>query len=173
MINELNKIIPKIPWLLKNKSFDTLLIDKYPPIIYRLSLKISNNRTLFLHKLFNTGNDLALMHSHSWKFACKVLQGEYEMGVGFSEDRNKPPQSVFTSYIKSGDCYEMLSSNMWHYTKPTKNTKYSYSVMLVGERTRERKAQNNSPILLSDKKDMILWFKNFNYKKISNGIDIL
>lgn len=82
------------------------------------------------------------MHSHSWNFACKVFEGEYEMGVGFSEDRNKPPLSCFTSFIKSGDIYEMLSPNIWLYTKPLKNIEYTYSALLIGERCRERRAEN-------------------------------
>lgn len=163
MIGELKKILPSLPELLKSDKWNTLLINKYPPIIYRLSLRLSDSRTLLLHKLFNTEHEQAFMHSHSWSFACKVLHGEYEMGVGYSEDRNNPPQSTFTSFVKAGDYYEILSPNVWHYTKPTKHTEYSYSVMLIGERCRERKAENNLPISQLDKDNMMSWFSKYKF----------
>ncbi len=160
MIEELQNLIIQIPNLLLLHETDSLLINKYPPIIHRISIKISDNRTLFLHKLFNTNSERALMHSHSWNFACKVLQGEYEMGIGFSSDRNKPPTSVYTSFVKAGDIYEITSPNVWHYTKPTSDTPYSYSVMLIGERHRERKAENNEKLSKYDKEELLSWFLN-------------
>ena len=159
MIEELNQILPQIPKLLLNNKWDSLLINKYPPVIYRLSLKISNDRTLLLHKLFNTNSDQALMHSHSWPLACKVLNGEYETGIGYSNDRNHTPKSDFTSFVKSGDIYEILSPNLWHYTKPVKNCKFTYSVLLIGERCRERKAENNDKLSETNKQEMFSWFK--------------
>lgn len=80
------------------------------------------------------------------------------MGVGFSDDRSKPPQSIFTSFVKAGDVYEMLSPNIWHYTRPSAETQFSYSVMLIGERCRERRAENNSPLSQEQKDEMISWF---------------
>ena len=157
MIKELNSLLPTIPNLIRNNNWNTLLINKYPPIIHRLSLKISENRTILLHKLFNTEDELALMHSHSWAFACKVLQGGYEMGIGFSQNRDIPPKPIMTSMIKSGDIYEMTSPDVWHYTKPLEN-KISYSVLLIGDRCRERKAENNSPLSSIQKEDCVSWF---------------
>lgn len=157
MIKELEALLPEIPNLIKNQEWDTLLINKYPPVIHRLSLKISEHRTLLLHKLFNTEDELALMHSHSWSFACKVLQGGYEMGVGFSSDRSVVPRALMTSMVNSGDIYEMTSPDIWHYTKPLEN-KVSYSVLLIGDRCRERKAENNSPLSLFQKQECIDWF---------------
>lgn len=159
MIVELQKLILSIPSLLKNPNeWESLLINKYPPIIHRVSYKLSTNRTLLLHKLFNTEKEHAFMHSHSWPFACKVIKGEYEMGVGFSNNRNNPPKSVFTSFVKAGDVYEMLSPDIWHYTKPTENTECSYSILLIGERCRERKAENNSSLSDKQKNELLLWF---------------
>jgi hypothetical protein len=162
MIKELENLLPSIPLLLENEeAWGTLLINKYPPTIHRAFLKLSDDRILLLHKLFNTQHEHALMHSHSWPFACKVIMGGYEMGVGFSEDRNQPPQSVFTSVIKTGDIYEMLSPDVWHYTKPAENTEYSYSIMLIGKRCRERKAENNSPLFTTQKNELFSWFKAY------------
>lgn len=101
------------------------------------------------------------MHSHSWNFACKVLDGEYEMGVGFSENRNEPPIPIFTSFIKAGDTYEMLSPNIWHYTKPLKHIDCTHSIMLIGSRIRDRQAQNNEKLFDKDKSETLNWFKDY------------
>lgn len=161
MITELKSLLPNVPGLLKSNAWDSLLIDRFPPVIHRLSLRLSENRTLLLHKLFNTGDAQALMHSHSWDFACKVLFGEYEMGVGYSEDRNKPPTSVFTSFVREGEVYEILSPNIWHYTKPTRTTPFSCSVMLIGPKHRARQAMNNSPLSPAQRDDVLDWFSNY------------
>ncbi len=164
MINELKSLLPYVPdFLKKEEQWGSLLINKYPPVIHRLSFKISETRTLLLHKLFNTKDEKALMHSHSWPFALKLLKGEYEMGVGFSKNREEVPKSIFTSFVKTGDFYEMLTPDIWHYTKPTKETDFSCSVMLIGERSRERKAENNLPLSLAQKKEMFDWFKKHNW----------
>lgn len=158
MIRELNSILEYLPNLIKLQSWNTLLINKHPPIIHRCSLQIAPDRTLLLHKVFHT-NEQPLMHSHSWDLACKVLQGEYEMGVGFSSDRNIIPPSIYKTIVKFGDIYEMTSSDIWHYTKPL--TPYSYSVILIGERTRERRAENILPLPAKDKVDMMKWFATY------------
>lgn len=140
-------------------SWESLLIDKYPPVIHRLYRKISDNRTVILHKLHHSGTESCLMHSHSWAFALCIVKGGYEMGMGFSKDRNQIPETIFQMQIKEGDIYEMTSSDVWHYTKPLLN-ELSYSVMLVGDRWRERKAENNEPLGSSDKEDIFNYFKS-------------
>jgi hypothetical protein len=108
MIQELENLISYLPFLLEDEDkLDSLLIEKYPPVIHRLSLRLTDNRTLILHKLFHCAGQHALMHSHSWPFALKVIEGGYEMGMGFSADRNQPPQATYKTLVKPGDTYEM------------------------------------------------------------------
>jgi hypothetical protein len=160
MTNELNALLPKLPELLKDQSkWESLLIDKYPPTIYRLSLKLSDDHTLILHKLFSDPNEPAYIHSHSWPFAIKIIEGCYEMGVGFSADRSITPPIIYKTMIKAGDTYEMTSSDVWHYTQPLTNQP-SYSIMLVGKRWRERLAQNNSPLSDDQRKQVFDYFIN-------------
>ncbi len=164
MIDELKQLLPQIPLLIKlRQDWQSLLINKYLPIIHRLSLKISDNRALLLQKVFNTNDKKAYMHSHSWKLACYLYDGEYEMGVGYSEDRNKTPETIFTSFVKSGDIYEILSPDLWHYTKPIKNIECTHSAMLIGERYRERRSENNLPLSEIQKQSMFKWYLNAAY----------
>lgn len=140
-------------------NWGSLLIDKYPPVIHRLYRKISDNRTVMLHRLFHSGDDPCLMHSHSWPFAIKIIDGGYEMGIGFSKDRNVTPPTISQMLIKEGDMYDMTSSDIWHYTKPLTNYE-SHSIMLVGNRWRERKAQNNDSLPEEVKLELFNYFKS-------------
>lgn len=159
MIKELTQILPQVPDLLLDKeSWGSLLIDKYPPVIHRMSYKLSETRTLILHRLFHCKSEKAYMHSHSWPFALKIIQGGYEMGIGFSSNRNVSPAALATVYLKEGNTYEMTSSDIWHYTKPVEHAE-SWSIMLIGPRWRERKASNNLPLNEFQKDEMFNFFK--------------
>ena len=166
MISDLETAILNLNHYLQDRDkWESLLIDRYPPTIHRLSLKIGDNRTLLLHKLFNCQGQKAFMHSHSWSLACKVVEGGYEMGVGFSNDRNIVPQATFTSIVKPGDVYEITNSNTWHYTKCAPETSHSYSIMIIGPRERERKALNNSRLTESQRNEVFDYFDNYNLIK--------
>jgi len=159
MIAELKDEIKNLPqYLSQPEKWTSLLIDKYPPVIHRLQYKISDTRSLLLHKLYNCEGEHALMHSHSWPLAVKVIEGGYEMGVGFSNDRSQVPVPVFTSFVKPGDYYEMINSKCWHYTKCSDEVKYSYSILLIGPRERERLAQNNDPLSEEQIKELFDYF---------------
>ncbi len=156
---ELQTHLLKLPGYLSHpQRWQSLLINKHPPVIHRLSLKVATDRTLILHKVFPCHRQSAYMHSHSWPFALKIISGGYEMGLGFSDNRNQVPPAVYTTLVKPGDIYEMSSSQIWHYTKPITDQP-SYSVMLIGERWRERQAQNHSPLSHDDKTHLLTYFK--------------
>jgi hypothetical protein len=144
-----------------HKLWSSLLIEKYPPVIHRLSLKLSITRTLVLHRLFKCQNTHAYMHSHSWPFAIKVIEGGYEMGVGFSSRRNVTPSVTYTTYVGAGNSYEMCSSDVWHYTKILEPVQESYSIMLIGPRQRPRYAQNNFPLNVEQRAAIFTFFKSY------------
>lgn len=65
MIQELELLIPKVKTLIQDKNnWNSLLINKYPPIIHRLSYKINQDRTLLLYKLYNCENSQPLIKSY-------------------------------------------------------------------------------------------------------------
>lgn len=163
MLAQLAEIENQLPELLSNRSkWQSLKIDKYPPVIHRLYLPLENGNTILLHRLFNCNGQHAYLHSHSWPFAIKVLEGGYEMGIGFSKDRDIPPDTAATVFIKAGDTYQITSPDVWHYTKPLTNEE-SWSIMLIGPRWRHRKAQNNEPLSAAEIDSMFEY-----YNKIRN-----
>jgi hypothetical protein len=161
-LQTLNKEIQNLPDYLANRDgWVSLLIEKYPPVIHRLFYRINDDYSIYLHKLFNCHGERAYMHSHSWPFALKLIEGSYEMGVGYSSDRDKPPESTFKTIVLPGNVYEMITPDTWHYTKPLPGCDYSYSVMVVGNRIRPRLAQNTSPLTEQQKSELFDYFENF------------
>lgn len=146
-IEKLDEICKMLPNLLSDKNeWKSLKINKHEPVIHRLYMELNENCTIILHKIFPCQNHKPLMHSHSWPFAVHVVEGGYEMSVGFSKNREDVPEPVYRTHIAAGDKYEMLSSDIWHTTKVNDKSIYSYSIMIIGKRWRERLAQNNDPL---------------------------
>lgn len=157
LLHELVGIEEHIEEYLKDESmWESLLVDKHHPVVHRLSLKLKDDRTLILHKI-HPSND-SYFHSHSWFFATKILEGGYEMGLGVSSDRDVPPSVSTIVTIRSGDSYQIWNSDVWHYTKATVP---SYSIMLMGPRLRERRAQNNSPLSSKQRRDLFDYVKRW------------
>jgi len=108
------------------KSVD---VNYHPPHVERLWCQLGNHR-LFLHFIHPCAAGESLFHPHPWPSAIHVLEGEYEMGVGFGEGLEEP--EVFSTIISQGSMYyDMPHRDGWHYVRPT--TSVCSSVMLTGE----------------------------------------
>lgn len=76
-----------------------------------------------------------LFHKHRWPAAFKMIQGSYEMGVAYSENKitsdeayNLPEISKFI--LTSGSYYEMINTHTLHYVRPLDGP--SISLMITG-----------------------------------------
>ncbi len=107
------------------KSLD---INYHPPHVERLWCQLGNYR-LYLHFIHPCEREQALFHPHPWPSAIHVLEGQYEMGMGFGEGLKEP--EVFSTILTQGGMYyEMPHRDGWHYVRPLS---VSSSVMLTGE----------------------------------------
>lgn len=107
------------------KSVD---IDYHPPHVERLWCQLGNYR-LYLHFIHPCKQEEALFHPHPWPSAIHVIEGQYEMGLGFGEGLKEP--EVFSTILTGGGMYyEMPHRDGWHYVRPLT---VSSSVMLTGE----------------------------------------
>ncbi len=108
------------------KSVD---INYHPPHVERLWCQLGKYR-LYLHFIHPCKKEEALFHPHPWPSAIHVIDGEYEMGMGFGEGLDEP--EIFSTIISQGSMYyEMPHKDGWHYVRPT--TQVCGSVMLTGE----------------------------------------
>lgn len=116
------------PWLLQN-DWNSLYIDYHPPIVERLWRTFEDKR-ISLHCIHPCEAHQALFHPHPWPSAMRVLQGEYEMAVGFGPGDTPPPHA--SRIIAEGGrfSYEMTHPDAWHYVRPIQHP--VYTVMVTG-----------------------------------------
>lgn len=109
--------------------WQTLDVDYEPPRVERLWTQLGDNR-LYLHRIHPCERGQALYHPHPWPSAVHLVEGRYEMAVGYGAGDEYPPHAM-TAVIASGTMYEMLDQDGWHDVRPLGGT--CLSVMLAGK----------------------------------------
>jgi hypothetical protein len=116
-----------LPGLLQSREgWHSLDVDYEPPRVERLWRGFEGDYRLYLHRIHPC--ETALYHPHPWPSAIKILEGGYEMAVGFGEG-NKPPPIAAVIKVAPGSSYEMLNIDGWHYVLPSVP---NLSVMITG-----------------------------------------
>lgn len=120
--------------LLMPDIWNTLDVDYFPPRVERLWTQYDPTHRLYIHIIHPT-LEPCLFHKHRWPAAFKMIEGCYEMGVGYSEKEitsneayNMPIISKFI--LNEGSYYEMINTHTLHYVKPLVNP--SISLMITG-----------------------------------------
>lgn len=107
----------------------SLFINYHHPYVERVWCQLGNYR-IYLHFIHTCTTEESLFHPHPWPSAIHVIEGEYEMGMGFGPGIEKP--EVFSTILSQGNMYyDMSHIDGWHYVRPTKSV--CSSVMLVGQ----------------------------------------
>lgn len=137
-MNEEKTLIEKLQQLERVKLYDLLCdasiwnsvdVNYHLPHVERLWCQLGKYR-LHLHFIHACEKGESLMHPHPWSSVIHVLEGEYEMGIGFGEGIDTP--EVFSTIVSQGSMYyEMPHRDAWHYVRPVKGV--CSSVMLTGE----------------------------------------
>lgn len=110
-------------WKLKHFVF-----DKPGFRIQRLYAPVGEN-TVRLHRFEPYGpRSAAMIHHHVWPMAARLLEGEYEMQVGYTEGNAEPP-CLMRLMMQAPMAYEMMDVNIWHSVRPLKQT---YTVLIHG-----------------------------------------
>lgn len=105
-------------------------INYHPPYVERLWMEMGEYR-INLHRIHSCGEGEALFHPHPWASAMRVLEGRYEMDVGYSESDDKPPVATTITFENGGSVYEMIDPNGWHSVRPLDDV--CYSLMVTGK----------------------------------------
>ena len=118
----------KLMELLEDYSiWHSLDIDYHPPHVERLWCQLGKYR-LYLHFIHPCTREQALFHPHPWPSVIHVIEGEYEMGMGYGTEEPE----IFSTILSQGSMYyEMPHRDGWHYVRPTKSV--CSSIMLTGE----------------------------------------
>lgn len=129
MLEVLARVEGELPQLLLDEAgWQSVDVDYHPPRVERLWRRWGDHR-VYLHRIHPCGREDALFHPHPWPSAMRVLEGEYEMAVGFGAGTTLPP--VAALMVTRGDFrYEMTHPDAWHYVRPLGAP--TLSVMVTG-----------------------------------------
>ena len=130
MLDVLAQLEESLPAMLGDEGlWHSLYVDYHPPIVERLWAHWRDYR-VFLHRIHPCAREQALFHPHPWPSAMRVLEGEYEMAVGFGAGMDEPP--IAALMVSRGDFrYEMTHPDSWHYVRPLGAP--TLSVMVTGK----------------------------------------
>jgi hypothetical protein len=130
MLDTLAAVERELPELLQDESgWNSVYIDYHPPTVERL-WRNWNGYRIYLHRIHPCAAGEALFHPHPWPSAMRILEGEYEMAVGYGKGETVPP--VAALMIAAGDFrYEMTDPDAWHYVRPLGRP--SVSLMVTGK----------------------------------------
>ncbi len=168
MIDKLQQIEKTMMLDLLNQThiWNSLFIDYHPPLVERLWTQVGTHR-IYLHFLHQCEPKDALFHPHPWPSAIHVIEGAYEMGLGFGKG-DGVPEKFCTILAPAGNFYyDMTHIDGWHYVRPT-NIVCS-SVMLAGptwDRESPKSDQPLKPLSNERKAVMIEYFRQY-YLKVN------
>src|SRR5262245_32103375 len=91
MLDVLEAFEKELPRLLADEgAWQSLYVDSHPPVVERLWRPWRAGRA-YLHRIHPCGPGEALFHPHPWPSAMRVLEGEYEMAIGYGSGVVPPP----------------------------------------------------------------------------------
>jgi hypothetical protein len=159
MLDALAYVEHFLPELLQDEtSWRSLYVDYHPPIVERLWTCWKGYR-IYLHRIHPCERAEALFHPHPWPSAMRVLEGKYEMAVGFGSGMETPP--VAALMIARGDFqYEMVHPDSWHYVRPLGEP--TFSVMVTGQpwaRESHRSTKPLHPLPPDQSAALLQWFR--------------
>lgn len=122
-----------LPELLQDAlGWHSLDVNYEPPHVERLWRPFADDFRLYLHRIHPC--DRALYHPHPWPSAIRLVEGEYEMGVGYSDASYTAPgfspPTAAKLILTKGSMYVMDDRDGWHYVKPLGGP--SLSIMITG-----------------------------------------
>ena len=143
MLDVLFQVEQALPQLLRaERDWQSLLVDYHPPTVERLWTTWQGFR-VYLHRIHPCEREQALFHPHPWPSAMRVLEGDYEMAVGFGAGMEAPP--VAALMIARGDFrYEMTHPNSWHYVRPLGRP--TLSLMVTGKPWAREAPRSTKPL---------------------------
>jgi hypothetical protein len=143
VLDVLFQVEQALPQLLYDEiAWQSLLVDYHPPTVERLWTNWQRYR-VYLHRIHPCEREQALFHPHPWPSAMRVLDGEYEMAVGFGAGSETPP--VAALMIARGDFrYEMTHPDSWHYVRPLERP--TLSLMVTGKPWDRASPRSDKPL---------------------------
>lgn len=171
MIDELKSIerISIKDLLNSSDVWNSIKVDYHHPYVERLWTDIEDYR-LSLHVIHRCEMTESLYHPHNWPSAMHILDGIYQMGIGYNKKglHTEPSDiSTLTTFENHGEMYyEMVEKDGYHYVKPSSDV--CHTIMLSGIPWGTGSPKSDKPLteLSEERKEEIRkWFLDyFNHK---------
>jgi hypothetical protein len=130
MLDILHRVENQLPEMLQEEAgWSSLFVDYHPPVVERLWRQWFDFR-IYLHRIHPCEPGGALFHPHPWPSAMRVLDGAYEMAIGYGAGETEPPIAA-RIILPAGSEYEMTDPNGWHYVRPIDSP--TMSLMIAGK----------------------------------------
>lgn len=168
MLDVLARLEAELPSLLVDRTWNSLDINYHPPFVERLWIPWNAYR-VSLHRIHPCEPSEALFHPHPWPSAMRILEGTYEMAVGYGGGTTPPP--VAARIVASGEFrYEMTDRDAWHYVRPIGRP--AMTIMVTGTPW-DRAAPSPSgkalqPLDAARHTELLAWFRS-RYPIAANG----
>jgi hypothetical protein len=157
MLDVLARLEAELPQLL-DRPWHSLHIDYHPPTVERLWQTWGDYR-VSLHCIHPCEPSVALFHPHPWPSAMRVLEGTYEMAIGYGTGDTAPP--VAARLVATGDLrYEMTDPDAWHYVRPI--GKPAMTIMVTGKpwpRPSPTSSEPLEPVPPARAAELLAWFR--------------
>jgi hypothetical protein len=142
-------------------GWQSVFVDYHPPYVERLWRPWIHGFRISLHRIYPCATIESLFHPHPWPQAVRVLDGNYEMGVGYGKG-DIPPPIAQKIIVRGGFSYEMTDPDGWHYVRPIGTP--SLSLMVTGmpwSRTAPKSTKVLGPLDQSKVAHLLIAFMNF------------
>jgi hypothetical protein len=153
---EIEQVLPSL--LDDTERWESLFVNYSQPFVERVYRNYDGLR-ICLHRIQNCMEGSSLFHPHPWPSAMRIIEGSYEMGIGYGTTDQMPPVAALLT-LPATSAYEMIDPNGWHWVRPI--TPFSLSLMVTGtpwNRTSPKSSQLLSPLDSAIKKEILESFK--------------
>jgi len=159
MLDVLARLETELPARLVDDSrWKSLDINYHAPYVERLWMQWGEYR-VSLHRIHPCEPSDALFHPHPWPSAMRILDGKYEMAVGYGSGSNLPP--VAARIIAGTDVrYEMIDPDSWHYVRPLERP--AMTIMVTGKPWKRETPNSAEPLQPLDdgrRAELMAWFR--------------
>jgi hypothetical protein len=157
MMDVLAQVESALPQLLRTPGWESVFVDYHKPFVERIWRKYGDYR-INLHRIFPCAAEESLFHPHPWPSVMRILQGHYEMGLGYGKGMVAPPMACVLR-SKGDFIYEMNDPDGWHYVRPI--TEPVFSLMVSGkpwDREAPKSETRLRPLAQAVENDLLAFF---------------
>ncbi len=157
LLSVLHRAEDALPNLLETAKWRSIDIDYEFPRVERLWIPFEEQFRLYLHRIHPCIQ--ALFHPHPWPSAVRIVDGRYEMGLGYGKEA--PPEAA-RLILSSGSEYEMIDPDCWHSVRPLQCSTISFMVSgLPWSRPSPGRHRSTKPLSNSGVDELLATFSRY------------